>query len=219
MSYNLGALSAAVQDDLKDPNFSLTRIDRYVNRAVEAVFNTHMFRFCEKLVTGALTIGEYAYDQQSDHQATIGGVIIDETNGNLVVLNADNYLGHREFFEQYPDPSSNSRGMPSVWTEFGDEIIFDKPCAKAYTFKQRYYRHPAELVNATDVPEVPRPFRQVLEDHAKASCEKYRGNHDVAALYKQDFEDGLENMVLRFSEVQQAGPVVVGSNRNRVELT
>jgi hypothetical protein len=218
MAYNLADLQAAVQDDLKDTNFNLTRIARYLNRAQDAIFSTHMFRFTEKLVSGALTIGEYAYDQQADHQATIGGVLIDESNGNKLVLSDSNYLGHRQFFEQFPDPSSNTRGMPDTWTEYGDEIIFNRPADKAYTFKQRYYRHPTEMTADSSVPEVPRPFRELLENYAKALAEKYRGNHDIAATYKQDYEDGLENMVLRYSEVQQAGPVVMASNRMRVEL-
>lgn len=108
--------------------------------------------------------------------------------------------------------------MPAYWTEYGDEIIFDKPVDKAYTFKQRYYRAPAPLTLPTDVPQVPEPFRELLEFYALYRAEKYRGNHDVAATYKQEFEDGLEGMVLRFSEVQQAGPVVIGSNRIRTEL-
>lgn len=218
MAYNLGDISATVQDDLKDPSFSLTRIDRYVNRGQDAIFNTHMFRFCEKMVSGALTIGEYAFDQQDDHQATIGGVLIDESNGNAVVLNGDNYLGHRDFFERFPDPSAYDNGTPQFWTEYGSEILFDKPVDKAYTFKQRYYRTPTTLTVAADVPDVPESFRELLEFYALYRAEKWRGNHDIAATYKQDFEDGLENMVLRFSEVQQAGPVQMGSNRVRVEL-
>src|SRR5690349_14715026 len=115
MAYTLSDISAAVQDDLKDPNFSLTRINRYVNRGQDAIFNTHMFRFTEKMVSGALTIGEYAFDQQADHQATIGGVLIDETNSNVFVLNDQSYMPHREFFELYNDPSTRTGGMPEHW--------------------------------------------------------------------------------------------------------
>jgi hypothetical protein len=213
MAYTLGDISAAVQDDLKDPGFSLTRIDRYVNRGVNAVFNMHMFRFCEKMVSGALTVGEFAYDQQIDHQATIGGVLIDETNDNTFVLNDQNYLPHRQFFEQFPDPNLNTSGMPSFWTEFGDEILFNCPADKAYTFKQRYFRTPTALEDATDIPDVPASFRELLEFYALYRAEKWRGNHDIAATYKQDYEDGLEAMVLRYAEGQQNGPVVIPSAR------
>lgn len=218
MAYTYTDLQTSVQDDLKDPSFSTTRIGRYLNRGQDAVFNTHMFRFTEKMVSGTLTIGEYAYDQQADHQATIGGVLIDETNNNVFVLNDESYMGHREFFELYNDPATRSAGMPERWTEFGNEVLFDKPVNKAYTFKQRYFRTPTELTTGAQVPDVPASFRELLEFYALYRSEKYRGNHDVAATYKQDFEDGLETMVLRFSEVQQAGPVVMSSNRIRTEL-
>lgn len=215
MSYNLTDLQAAVIDDLKDSSFSTARITRYLNRGQAVIFNTHMFRFTEKMVSGTLTVGEYAYDQQSDHQATIGGVLISPTNNNVFVLDDKSYLGHRQFFERYTDPSIHSNGMPSCWTEYGNEIIFNCPVDKAYTFKQRYYRNATELTSTspTATPDTPESFRELLEFYALFRAEKYRGNHDVAATYKQEFDDGLESMVLRFAEGQQAGPVQMSSAR------
>lgn len=218
MPYTFGYITDGVLDDLNDPSFNRTRVDRYVNHGLNAIFNTHMFKFCEKAVVSTLTIGEYAYNQQDDHQATIGGSVTDETTGTTFQLSADNYLGHREFFERYGDPASREAGLPECWTEFGNELLFDKPVDKAYTFKQRYYRTPTELTLSADVPDLPPSFRELLEFYALYRAEKYRGNHDVAATYKQDFEDGLESMVLRYAEVQQVGPVVMGSNRVAVSL-
>jgi hypothetical protein len=213
MAYNLSDLVSAVQDDLKDPSFSSKSITRFLNFGQNLVFNTHMFKFCEKLVSGALTIGQYAYDQQADHQATIGGVLVDETNDNVQILNNDNYLPHREFYDRFPDPSTQTAGMPAFWTEFGNELIFNCPAAKAYTFRQRYFRTPTPLTTDASVPDVPEAFREMLEEYALFRAEKYRGNHDIAATYKQDFDDSLENMVLRFAEGQQNGPVVIPSAR------
>lgn len=219
MAYNLLDLQTAVQDDLKDPSFSATRILRYLNYGQLAIFNTHLFLFTEKAVTGALTIGKYIYDQQADHQSTIGGVLIDPGNTTFrIILNKDNYLPHRQFFEQYPDPTIYANSQPSVWTEFGQQIYFDRTVDKAYAFTQRYYRIPTSMSAPTDVPSVPESFRELLELYACYRAEKYRQNHDIAAIYKQEFDDELESMVLRYSPAQQAGPSLMGSARSRSAL-
>lgn len=214
MPYTAADLTTAVKDDLKDPSFSATRVLRYLNYGQNVIFNKHMFRFCEKLVSGALTVSSYAYDQQTDHQATIGGVLIDPTaTSKIFILNDQTYLPHRQFFETYADPSVNTAGLPANWTEYGSEIIFNCPADKAYTFKQRYFRSPTTMTTDASVPDVPESFRELLELYADYRSEKYRGNHDIAATYLQSFEDGLEDMVLRYAEGQQNGPVVMPSAR------
>jgi hypothetical protein len=218
LSYTLADLQTAIQDDLKDTSFNATRITRYLNYGQNAIFNTHMFKFCEKSVVGTLTIGASTFAQQSDHQATIGGVLYNATSpSNYLLLDDSNYLPHREFFSRYPIATTQTNGMPSSWTEFGKQLYFDRPVDVAYALKQRYFRTPTSLSGPTDVPDVPEAFRELLELYAIYRSEKYRGNHDFAATYKQDFEDGLEAMAMRYSEVQQVAPVVIPSARFRVE--
>ena len=200
MAYNLLDLQSAIQDDLKDPNFNASRLTRYINYAQLWIFNTHSFRFCQKAVSGALTIGSFQYNQQTDHQSTIGGVLIDVTNPKRVFeLNKDTYRPHREFFESFPDPSSNTAAMPSAWTEYSGQLYFNCPVDKAYTFNQRYYRVPVTLAAATDVPTVPESFRELLELYAEFRAEGYRGNRDVSVMIEGQMNNMLESMVLRYS--------------------
>ncbi len=217
LAYTLLDLVTTVQDDLKDSSFSATRIKRYLNYAQELIFNTHMFRFTEKSVVGSLTIGEYTYDQQTDHQVTIGGVLVDPIDSTQkVILDERNYLPHREFFAAFPDPSAEDNGMPGFWTEFGSQIYFNVPVDKAYTFRQRYYRFPTLMSSDSDVPEIPQAFRDLLEFYALFRAEKYRGNHDVAATYKQEYEDGLENMTIRYANVTAVAPMQMRSMRTPI---
>lgn len=200
MAYDLLDLQTAVKDDLKDPSFSASRITRYLNAGQRAIFNTHFFRFCEKIVSGSLTVGEYTYNQQTDHQQTIGGVLVDPDDSNVrVELDKYNFLTSIDFFDQYPDPATLDNNRPGCWTEFGNQIYFSCPVDKAYVFTQRYYRAPTELNDTNTTPDVPETFRELLETYALYRAEKYRGNHDVAATYKQDFEDGLEAMNIRYA--------------------
>jgi hypothetical protein len=216
MAYNVLDLQTALQDDLKDPSFSATRLLRYLNAGQLAIFNSRLFKFTEKAVTGSLTIGKYIYDQQPDHQSTIGGVLIDPSNTTFrIIIDKDNYLPHREFFEQYPDPTIYPNAQPTTWTEYSGQIYFDRTVDKAYSFTQRYYKIPASLTTGTDVPSVPESFRELLEYYARSRSEEYRGNHDIAAVYMQKFEDGLETMTRRYSPAPQAGAFTMGSARTR----
>lgn len=213
MAYNLLDLQTALQDDLKDPNFSASRLTRYINYGQLWIFNTHSFRFCEKSVSGALTIGSYQFNQQSDHQSTIGGVLIDVSNPNRMFrLDKKSYLPHRQFFEQIPNPAGNAQALPSNWTEYSSQIYFNCPVDKAYTFSQRYFRVPVTLANPTDVPIVPESFRELLELYTKFRAESYRGNHDIAIMIESQMNAMLESMTLRYSPaVQVANPRMQGA--------
>jgi hypothetical protein len=217
VAYTLLDLQTSIQDDLKDASFSTARITRYLNYAQRAIFNTHLFKFCEKAVSGALTVGVSTFEQQDDHQATIGGVIISPTvSTDYVILDEDNYLAHRDFFARFPNHASLTNGRPSSWTEFGDQVYFDRPVDLTYTFLQRYYRIPTALSSSGDVPDLPEVFRELLELYAVYRAEKYRGNHDVAATFKQEYEDGLEAMAMRYSPVTAVAATRLRQRRVRV---
>lgn len=216
LAYTLADLRSVVQDDLNDPSFNSTRLTRYLNRGQQLIFNTHMFKFCEKSVSGPLTIGQYTFDQQTDWQTTFGGVVYDSAVSNRVILklDADSFMNNRDFFDLYPTPDKYPNAAPLAWTELGKQIYFQAPVDKAYVFKERYYRIPTDMSADSDVPDVPVEFRELLEAYALYRGEKQRGNHDVAATYKQQFEDGLENMVLRYAETTQVDVTVMRSARS-----
>jgi hypothetical protein len=217
LAYNLLDLTTAVQDDLHDTSFSSTRIARYLNYGQLRIFNTHLFKFCEKLYSGTVASGATTKTQQTDQQSTINAVLIDPSSTTTrFIMDESTYLPHRRFFDQYPDPTTTTAGRPSAWTEFGGVIYFDRPTDKIYNFNQRYYRVPTTMSASTDVPDVPEAFRELLELYAAHRGEKYRGNHDIAATYLQEFEDGLENMTIRFSGGPRVGSSVMGGFRTRI---
>lgn len=218
MAYTLLDLQTAVQDDLKDTSFSSARITRYLNYGQRVIFNRQFFRFTEKLYTGTISANATSVAQQADHQSTIDGLLYDpNSTARQFVLDETTYMPSREFFTQNPTPDLQEAGSPSWWTEYGTTIYFDRPLDVTYNFRQRYYYWPPDMSSQNDVPTVPEPFRELLEMYADYRSEKYRGNHDIAGTYLQAFEDGLEDMTLRYSEPTSIGPTVMGSNRTRVD--
>ncbi|HJQ07997.1 MAG TPA: hypothetical protein VJ836_00785 [Candidatus Saccharimonadales bacterium] len=216
MAYNLLDLTTNVQDDLKDTSFSTTRIRRYLNHGQRVIFGTHDFRFTEKSYSGTMTAGDLSITQQTDHETTIRLTLADPSDATQVLIfNEDNFLSHRDFFANYPNVSAYSNNTPSRWTEFGNKIYFNTKVDKSYNYTQHYNRVATPMTANTDVPDVPETFRELLELWADYRGEKYRGNHDIAATYKQEFEDELENMAIKFSAPTAMGPTI-WRNTNRV---
>lgn len=217
MAYDLLDLTTSVQDDLKDPSFSSTRIRRYLNHGQRVIFGTHDFKFCEKSYSGALTLAATTITQQADHENTIKLTLIDPvTATQWLSFDENNYLASRDFFERYPNAAASTNNVPTHWTEFGNKIYFSCPVNKAYNFIHLYYRVATPMSADADAPDVPIQFRELLELWADYRGEKYRGNHDVAATYKQEFEDELESMAIKFSSVTGMGPTIGRQTRRRV---
>lgn len=217
MAYNLLDLTTNVQDDLKDPSFSATRIRRYINHGQRVIFATHDFRFTEKQYTGALTLNDTFLTQQTDHENTILLNLIDPVNAQQVYrYDESNYQAYRDFFNDNPNVTAQTSNVPSSWTEFGNKLYFSTPVNKAYIVQHFYYRIATPLVADSDVPDVPETFRELLEMWADYRAEKYRGNHDVAATYKQEFEDELESMAIKFSPTTGMGPTIARQTRRHV---
>lgn len=217
MAYNLLDLTTNVLDDLKDSSFSTTRIRRYLNHGQRVVFGTHDFRFCEKLSNGSLTTGASTLTLPADHENTIKIVLVDPDNDKITyVFDEENFMGSRDFFDEYPNSGAFDNNVPHKWTEYGGLVYFNLPINKDFDYKIWYYRIATQMTNDTDVPDVPETFREILELWADYRAEKYRGNHDVAATYKQEFEDELENMGIKFSPVTGIGPTISRNTRRRV---
>lgn len=217
MAYTLLDLTTSVQDDLKDSSFSSTRIRRYLNHGQRVIFGTHDFRFVEESYSDTMSLADLSITQQANHQNTIRLTLADPSDATRVIIfDETNYLSHRDFFVKYPNVSAHSNAAPSEWTEFGNKIYFNTKVDKAYTFVQHYYRTPTAMTADADVPDVPESFRELLELWADYRGEKYRGNHDVAATYKQEFEDELESMSIKFSSTTGMGPTIARQTRRRV---
>jgi hypothetical protein len=217
LSYNLLDLTTSVQDDLKDTSFSSTRIRRYLNHGQRVVFGTHDFKFCEKTYSGSITTGDVTITQQADHENTILLTLVDPVTDTIWhQFDEENYLPYRDFFKQYPNSSAYDNGIPGHWTEFGNKVYFDRPVDKDYDLIHLYYRTATAMTADADVPDVPETFRELLELWADYRSEKYRGNHDVAATYKQEFEDELEGMTIKLSGTPGMGPTISRQTRRHV---
>jgi hypothetical protein len=209
MSYNLLDLRSRVRSKIKDSSYSASTIDGFINDAIVEIADLYPWVYFQKLVSGALTVGENTYTQQSDHQITTKLVMLHPTQ---TTSNWD-ITGYRkpweEFFELYPAPDTLSNSQPTYWTEYGNQLYFNCPSDLAYLLRQYYQKIPTELAADADVPELPQNFREAIVLGAAYRCEEERDNYDIAGVLQNRFNDRVSDLMTRFANDTMTGPDTV----------
>ena len=120
----------------------------------------------------------------------------DSTLGNSTVKLKE--LSYNEYLDMYVDQEYKSdpvKGVPRhIICAPSLEYIVEPVPNKAYTLVYEYYRIAVELLNATDVPNVPERFRHIIIDGAMHYAYLFRGNSQDAMIAKEKFEEGIKHM-------------------------
>jgi hypothetical protein len=209
MAYNLLTLRNLVRAKIKDTSYSAATIDGFINDAQTEIADLYPWKYFQKVVSGALTVGEYTYEQQDDHQTTEQLILIHPTDAGSYWNLTKRYLPEKTFFDLYPNPESQDDAQPYSWTEYGDQIYFNCPVNLAYILRQYYRKLPTELSNDLDVPELPQNFREALVLGAAYRCEEERENYDIAAVLQNRFNDRVGDLINRHSNTTLTGPDTV----------
>lgn len=206
MAYSLIDIRSRVRTKIKDTAYPASTIDSYINDAIGEIASLYPFKQFQKVVDGSLSIGEYVYLQQEDHESTIRLILIDPvTTTSFFDMTARKVTSDR-FFDLYGVPDANANGQPSYWTEYGNQMYFNCPANKSYTLRQFYQKTPTELELDGDVPELPLIFRESIVLGAAYRCEEERGNYDISAILQNRFADKTGDLMMRFANDSLGGP-------------
>lgn len=209
MAYDLQDLRTRVRSKIKDTSYSSSTVDGFINDAQQEIADLYPWTYFQKVISGALTIGEHTYEQQSDHEITERLILLHPTDTDWYINLTKHYLPHEKFFGLYPAPDTQDNSQPYEWTEYGDQLYFNCPVNIAYVLRQYYRKTPTELSADGDVPELPRAFREALVLGAAYRCEEERDNYDIAAVLRQRFEDKVSDLMVRHSNTTLAAPDTV----------
>lgn len=209
MAYNLLDLRSRVRTKIHDSAYSADTIDGYINDAITEIADLYPWYYFQKLVSGSLTVGDYTYDQQSDHQITTKMVLIHPTDSNNFLDITDYRLPWQEFFDRFPAPGNFTNARPLYWTEYGNQIYFHCPVDLAYILNQFYQKTPTTLTDDTDVPELPINFRESIVLGASYRVEEERENYDIAMMQQERFNARNGLLTGRFANDTMTGPDTV----------
>lgn len=107
-------------------------------------------------------------------------------------------IPYEEYLDKYVAAEYDSavgRGLPryvfrTPSLEFG---VYPVP-NEDYPIVYEYYRTPVDLIKATDAPQIPEQFANVILEGAMYHVYLFRGEVESAALSQNRFRDGIDNM-------------------------
>lgn len=121
----------------------------------------------------------------------------DDTLGNatrkLRIISYEEYL-ERYIDQEYATDDSVEDVPQYVFRTPSLEYGVVPPPKEDYTLIYEYFRFPVDLINATDVPNVPERFRHVIVDGAMYYAYLFRSNTQDATLMKGKLDEGVKQM-------------------------
>jgi len=92
--------------------------------------------------------------------------------------------------------------------------VFPKP-DQAYTVRLRYTKRPVELVNDSDVPEIPAEFAEMFVYGASARVYETKDRFDKSAVFENKYLREVQKLVGRYSPRQTTQPFIMPINVSR----
>lgn len=215
MSYQLSDLITRVQQRIKDTGYSTSEITNYLNDAQRDIFNEYRLPFTQTTQTYTLNTASSDITNGSGLPADFDQAInlTLTTSGRETVIP---YMDYKEVQQNYPDPddtTAHPANSPILWYKFGTVVrVFPMP-SEAFTVSLKYVKKPTALTNASDVPEVPSNFEEILVLGAAYRVLQVKDNYDQAAILENKCTELLDKMVSRYSQSQVGRPTLMRINR------
>jgi hypothetical protein len=211
MAYNLGSIISKVQNKLDDTGFSSAILTDFANDAQRELFNSRYFKFMEAsqdftVNAGSTDIGTLPSNLQQPRDLRI------KTPEALASVLQP--ISPEEYDVFFNANAQNTQGSPSHWYYYDGKIYLYPIPSQDITVTLRYWKTPTELVNVTDVPEVPSEFQEILVLGMYKRALEYNDSFDQSAFINAQVDKLSEDMARRYTP-QTSQPTVMGINSKR----
>ncbi len=109
---------------------------------------------------------------------------------------------------------STSTGDPQRWYRYGNRIYFDFAPEDQRWFRMEYYRMPINMVNSTDIPEIPIEFHEGIVLWGTEWGYRREGESNEKYSTKLDFREFMEQTLLEL-DIADEREFTYGSLRSR----
>lgn len=192
MDYTLENLIQILRKRLQDEEFDGSLLTTYLNDSLNEILGEDKFPFMQQ-------IDEYAAEQKGEISLPLG-----YSQTFFIFAKKDKqpreklkYISPQEFFE-------NTKRHSMVWTKFANSIFYRLRVDKddyewqGWTVMHLYLANPVPLKKSTDRPPIPPQYMEALILGALARAEETRDNFDYAQLFRNQQDNLLTNMKLRY---------------------
>lgn len=197
MDYTLNSLINILRKRLQDEEFDSELLKVFINNAINEILGEDKYPFMERIDT-------YTANAKGEINLPLG-----YSQTFYLYANKDGqqrteikYISPEEFFDR-----TSQHQM--VWTKFANTIFYKlrlnkEPNAECpfyyegWNITHLYLANPVPLKDDTDVPPIPVQYMEAIILGAMARAEEYRDNFDYSQIYRNEQDQILTNMKLRY---------------------
>lgn len=190
MTYTVSSLYTRVQNKLDDPAFSTAILLDFMNDTEREVFNRYRINIQEQQIDSlTTTAGSRAISGLPGAVGVVVGQyitlrIIAPINYSKVI----SYVDYEDADKYYPNYQLLGQGTPIAWFIFDGVPTLLNNADKIYTLSAKYTILPTELVNPTDVPNIPEEFSEITVLGMYARALEFNDEYDEAQAVRQQFQ-------------------------------
>ena len=189
MDYTLETLKNILRRRLQDEEFDGDTLTIFLNDTLNEILGEDKYPFMQR-------IGEYTADSEGEEflPPYYAGTFYIYAKQCKEPEQKLEYVSPDEFFK-------GGKRLTFVYTIFANKLFYrirKDPKDAGFSVKHLYLENPRPLTKDTDVPPIPPQYMEALILGALARAEEVRDNYDYAQLYRNQQDQLLTNMKLRY---------------------
>lgn len=199
-TYQLSTVRSRIQRKLDNTSFDSTTLNDFINDGQRWIFNHSRLTFNEREASVTTTASSTALTGlPTDISQPLNLRVYTPVNYAMLVP----YVEYEDVDLIYPNVSLIGNGPPIAWTVFNGTPVLVNNADQTYTLKLKYIHSPTELINDTDVPEVPVEFSELLVLAGYKRALEHDDDFDQAQVIQQQIDREIIDMNGRYR--RQAG--------------
>lgn len=222
MAYTAAGLVSRVQTRIRDTGFSSSTILDLLNETLFDIFNEYPSLPFMQTHTDYSLVANVADITNGAGLPTNYGQTLNLELRSTGLEKRIPFLTYRQIEERYPDASDTTAypaNVPEV-AYFADGTINVHPVPNStYSVRLTYFKNPTELANDSDIPDLPTEFGEMLVLGAAYRALQIKDNYDQAGVLQNKFDEILQKLVVKYSQVQTGTPARMRVNRRAVGKT
>lgn len=189
MDYTLSNLKDILRRRLQDEEFDGTNLTIFLNESLNEILGEDKYPFMQR-------IDKYTADSHGEVSLppAYAGTFYIYANKDKEPRQELKYIEPELFFD-------NTKRHSLVYTVFANTLfyrIYKDTDGDGFNITHLYLINPRPLVNDTDKPPIPDQYMEALILGAMSRAEEIRDNFDFAQIYRNQQEQLLTNMKLRY---------------------
>ncbi len=201
---------------LGDTSADADKITQALNWTVNDLFTSNRLRLAEASDDLFAATGEYEMDLPDDIDKIIpeGFYVVTPQVARMDSIK----MNYEELMQEFPGYKTYPNGQLRHWAIYGATIRFSNPLDADYAFTLDYLRNPVDVVNDTDVLEIPDKYSELILLSTKARYLEMDEEYDDAIDVRTNIEPLRLNFIRNEGRGQaQTGGYVMRTGRGRRE--